>query len=203
MRVALLYLLLWATLASGPGMCTWWLRRALALVVISCPCSLIVAMPVTYACGVSALAKWGVLVKSQAHMEMLARLHTLALDKTGTLTEGRVRRRQIAPNRAHPRMKDDEGLRRLVGLVAAAEKNSSHPIAEAFLEFADGMGVDPIPARDFSILEGEGIRATIDGETVHVGSERMARRLLAEAAQIERASLPHIEHAALLHRACQ
>ena len=168
---------------ASPAMCAWWLRRAIALVVLSCPCSLIVAMPVTYACGVSTLARWGILIKSQSQMELLARLHTLCLDKTGTLTEGRFRLRQIAPNRAHPRMKDDEGLRRLVGLVAAAEKNSSHPIAEAFLEFADGMGVDPIPARDFSILEGEGIRATIDGETVHVGSERMARRLLAEAAQ--------------------
>ena len=59
---------------GGPGMCTWWLRRALALVVISCPCSLIVAMPVTYACGVSALARWGILVKSQAQMELLARV---------------------------------------------------------------------------------------------------------------------------------
>ena len=168
---------------ASPAMCAWWLRRAIALVVLSCPCSLIVAMPVTYACGVSALARWGILIKSQSQMELLARMHTLCLDKTGTLTEGRFRLRQIAPNRAHPRMKDDEGLRRLVGLVAAAEKNSSHPIAEAFLEFADGMGVDPTPARDFSILEGEGIRATVDGETVHVGSERMARRLLAEAAQ--------------------
>ena len=168
---------------ASPAMCAWWLRRAIALVVLSCPCSLIVAMPVTYACGVSALARWGILIKSQSQMELIARMHTLCLDKTGTLTEGRFRLRQIAPNRAHPRMKDDEGLRRLVGLVAAAEKNSSHPIAEAFLEFADGMGVDPTPARDFSILEGEGIRATVDGETVHVGSERMARRLLAEAAQ--------------------
>ena len=168
--------------STGPAECTWWLRRALALVVVSCPCSLIVAMPLTYACGVSALARWGILIKSQSQIELLARLHTLCLDKTGTLTEGRFRLRQLAPNRAHPSMKDEEGLRRLVGLVAAAEKNSSHPIAEAFLEYADAMGVDPPPAKDFAILEGEGIRATIDGATVHVGSERMARRLLAEAA---------------------
>ena len=166
--------------ASGPGMCVWWLRRALALVVISCPCSLIVAMPVTYACGVSALAKWGVLVKSQAQMELLARLHTLALDKTGTLTEGRFRLRQVAPVEAVTRQ-GDAGLRRIVGLVAAAEKNSSHPIAEAFLEYAETMGVDPPPAKEFELLEGEGIRAKIDGTTVHVGSEKLAKRLLARA----------------------
>jgi len=165
---------------GGPGMCTWWLRRALALVVISCPCSLIVAMPVTYACGVSSLARWGILVKSQAQMELLAQLHTLALDKTGTLTEGRFRLRQLAPAKAVT-AKGDDGLQHLLSLVAAAEKNSSHPIAEAFLEYASMLGVDPPPARDFELLAGEGIRATVDGETVHIGSEKMARRLLAQA----------------------
>jgi len=178
--------------ASGPGTCTWWLRRALALVVISCPCSLIVAMPVTYACGVSALAKWGVLVKSQAQMELLARLHTLALDKTGTLTEGRFRLRQVAPAKAVAR-EGDAGLQRIMRLAAAVEKNSSHPIAEAFLEYAETMGVDPPPAKDFELLEGEGIRARIDGTTVHVGSEKLAKRLLAQAEAARRTDAEVLE----------
>ena len=58
--------------ADSPEQCAWWLRRALALVVLSCPCSLVVAMPVTYACGIGALAKWGILVKSARQMELLA-----------------------------------------------------------------------------------------------------------------------------------
>ena len=169
---------------AGPAVCTWWLRRALALVVISCPCSLIVAMPITFACGVSALARWGVLVKSQSQMDLLSRMTTLALDKTGTLTEGRFRLRQILPNRAHGVVSDGEaGMRRLLELVASVEKNSSHPIAQAFLEYADSLGVDaPPPAKSFVLLEGEGISAEVGGHAVHVGSERMARRVLEEAA---------------------
>ena len=111
---------------------------------------------------------------------MRAQLHTLALDKTGTLTEGRFRLRQLAPAKAVT-AKGDEGLQHVLSLVAAAEKNSSHPIAEAFLEYALMLGVDPPPARDFELLAGEGIRATVDGETVYIGSEKMVRRLLAKA----------------------
>lgn len=195
----------------GPQVCAWWLRRALALVVISCPCSLVVAMPVTYACGVSALSRWGVLVKSQSQMELLARLRTLCLDKTGTLTEGAFRLRQLIPNRTHPIVvgDDDAGIRKLIRLTAAVEASSLHPIAQAFLEYADSLGIEQqrLPsAHDFRILEGEGIAACVEGVTVHIGSERLARRVLAEAAAArgeEGPPPPEVERALLaLEEAC-
>jgi len=79
------------THVGEPGACATWLHRALAMVVVACPCALVVAMPITYACGVSSLARWGVLVKSSRQLELLAAVRTLAMDKTGTLTEGRFR----------------------------------------------------------------------------------------------------------------
>ena len=161
--------------ADSPAQCEWWLRRAFALTVLSCPCSLVVAMPTTYACGIGALAKSGVLVKSARQMELLATMKNLAVDKTGTLTEGRFRLRQLRMGAAA-----GGDLPRLMILASATEKNSSHPIAAAFLEFADSLGVDVPPAADFELLEGEGVVASVDGVRVHVGSERLARRILAE-----------------------
>lgn len=73
---------------TSPADCEWWLRRAIALTVLACPCALIVAIPITHACGVSGMARWAVLVKNGRQMELLARVKVLAVDKTGTLTEG-------------------------------------------------------------------------------------------------------------------
>ena len=81
--------------SGGVSTCGWWVHRSLVLVVISCPCSLVVAMPVTYACGVAALAKLAILVKRGSQLELLARLRTIAVDKTGTLTEGRFRLQEL------------------------------------------------------------------------------------------------------------
>jgi Cd2+/Zn2+-exporting ATPase len=189
----------WMHTGAGADGCVWWLHRALALVVISCPCSFIVAMPVTNACGISALAKWGILVKNAKQLDLLARMTHLAVDKTGTLTEGRFRLRQLALNHANRRAEIESVMR----YAAAVEKNSSHPIAAAFLEFADSLGVDPPPAPEFMLLEGEGIEALVEGVKVHVGNERLARRVLAEAAiaRGEVVSTPEMEAAAEALRA--
>ena len=180
--------------ADSPTQCAWWLRRAIALTVLSCPCSLVVAMPVTYACGIGALAKWGILVKAARQMELLASLKHLCVDKTGTLTEGRFRLRQISLGAAA-----GGDLPKLMALAAATEKNSSHPIAAAFLEFADSLGVHPPPAADFELLEGEGVRATVDGVVVHVGSASLARRLLNERAEKEELATPAVQSALAAH----
>jgi len=159
---------------AGPEGCEWWLRRALVLTVISCPCSLVVAMPITFACGVAALARWGILVKSSKQMDLLARVRTLCVDKTGTLTEGRFRLHQMKHGEACG------SVERVMTLASAVESVSSHPIAGAFLEFAETLGIEPSPARDFEILEGEGVCGVVDGVHVHVGSEAMVRRVLEE-----------------------
>mmetsp|Transcript_423 Transcript_423/g.1156 ORF Transcript_423/g.1156 Transcript_423/m.1156 type:complete len:516 (+) Transcript_423:409-1956(+) len=121
----------------------------------------------------------GILVKSPQQLELLARVSRLAFDKTGTLTEGRFRLRQVTTNEANPRAT----LAAVIEAAAAVEKSSSHPIAAAFLEYAAELGVDPPPAPQFTLLEGEGLVAVVDGVTVHVGNERLARRVLAETAK--------------------
>ena len=173
--------------SGGVSTCGWWVHRSLVLVVISCPCSLVVAMPVTYACGVAALAKLAILVKRGSQLELLARLRTIAVDKTGTLTEGRFRLQELKLA-AEYESEHAGGTERVIRLASAVEALSSHPIAAAFLEFASSLGVEPPPASDFELLEGEGVRAIVDGVHVHVGSDSLARRLLAEAAAAKAAA---------------
>ena len=177
-------------------LCDWWLRRALALIVISCPCSLIVAMPVTYACGVSALARWGVLVKSTKQMELLARMRTLAIDKTGTLTEGRFRLQRMTLGAAAG------STERLMRLASGVQSLSSHPIAAAFLDFSQSLGVQSPPTSDFELLEGEGVTGVVDGVRVHVGNDLLARRIVGEyAARKEAAEAAEAARLAAAERA--
>ena len=143
----------------------------------------------------------GILVKSPQQLELLARVSRLAFDKTGTLTEGRFRLRQVLSSVPHlssshvtegcrplPQVTTNEAnpratLAAVIEAAAAVEKSSSHPIAAAFLEYAAELGVDPPPAPQFTLLEEEGLVAVVDGVTVHVGNERLARRVLAETAK--------------------
>merc|ERR1719469_1404903 len=164
----------WGGDDHGNTSCDWWLHRALALVVVACPCSLVVAMPITYACGVSSLARWGILVKSTRQMELLAQLKTVALDKTGTVTEGHFRLMQMSV------AKGEDDTARVVRLASAVEALSSHPIAAAFLDFAQSLAVELPAASQFELLEGEGVVGVVDGVTVHVGSDRLVARVLKE-----------------------
>jgi len=99
----------------------------------------------------------------------------LATDKTGTLTEGRFRLQQIKLPGSSRR------LEHVVSRACAVEALSSHPIAAAFLEYAEGLGVEVPPASDFKLLEGEGVRAVVDGSVVQVGGERLMKNVLQEA----------------------
>ena len=184
-----------ATNASGaghggagldPASCEIWLRRALALTVISCPCAIILAMPLTYACGVAAVARWCVLVKSSRQLELLAKMGEIALDKTGTLTEGAFRLRQLTDGGGGGRnaaLKLDNAMR----YAAALEALSSHPIAAAFMEYAQSLVEDDEPpkkAEGFKLVEGEGVMGTVDGHEIGVGSERLMKRLIREKPQV-------------------
>ena len=126
------------------------------------------------ACGVSSLARWGILVKSTRQMELLAQLRTVALDKTGTITEGHFRLMQMSV------AKGEADTARVVRLASAVEALSSHPIAAAFLDFAQSLEVELPVAKEFELLEGEGVVGIVDGFTVHVGSDRLVARVLKE-----------------------
>lgn len=148
-----------------------WILTALNFLVISCPCALIISVPLTYFSGIGALARQGVLVKGATYLDTLAKVKVAAFDKTGTLTEGKF---SVA----------DVTNERTLQLAAAIEKTSSHPLAEAFRNVETHY-----IAEKSEELAGMGLRAVIDGKTVLVGSIRLMRLQGIEAEEV---SSPHV-----------
>lgn len=134
-----------------------WLIPALNFLVISCPCALIISVPLTYFSGVGSLARCGVLAKGAVCLDALAGVKVAAFDKTGTLTEGRF---SVAKT---------NGGAHVLALAAAAEQNSSHPLAQAF------AGLAAEPAESCEEIAGMGLSATVKGKKVLVGSLRLMR----------------------------
>ena len=146
-----------------------WLYRALIMLVISCPCALVVSIPLGYFGGIGGLSRRGILVKGAVFLDALAKVRRVAFDKTGTLTEGRFELRSARP--APGAAVDEEGL---IALAAAAESHSNHPLAAAIVEAAAARGLSPAAADGaFAEVAGRGISATVGGERVLVGSERL------------------------------
>ena len=131
-----------------------WIVPALNFLVISCPCALIISVPLTYFSGVGTLARYGVLTKGAVYLDRLAAVKVAALDKTGTLTEGKFTIANVRGERALP-------------LAAALEQASSHPLAGAF------EGVAAPPAEAVEELAGRGIAGMVDGKRVLAGSARL------------------------------
>jgi len=142
-----------------------WLYRSLVLLVIACPCALVISTPVSIVAALAAAAHNGVLIKGGTYVEAPARLQAIALDKTGTLTEGRPRVLDVVPLSGH-----DE--KELLERVAAMESRSSHPLAQAIVAYARESGVQFSPADDFQIIQGKGATARFDGERYWLGSHR-------------------------------
>jgi Zn2+/Cd2+-exporting ATPase len=142
-----------------------WIYRALVLLVIACPCALVISTPVSIVAALAAAARNGVLVKGGLFIEVPARLRAVALDKTGTLTQGRPAVVEVIPLAGH-----DE--RELLERVGALESRSEHPLARAILAYAKDRGVDVRPAEDFKILQGKGATGRFDGKEYWLGSHR-------------------------------
>lgn len=139
--------------------------NSLVLLVIACPCALVISTPVSIVAALAAAAKEGVLVKGGLYIEMPAKLKAIAMDKTGTLTEGKPTVTEIVPLNGHD---EKEFLER----AAAMEANSDHPLARAIVAYAKSKGVEPLPADDFKILQGKGASARFDGRLFWLGSHR-------------------------------
>ena len=161
-RYSMLFLAVTVALATA----AWWFTgdpiRAVAVLVVATPCPLILAVPVALVAGLSRAAHFGVLIKGAKPLEALARIKTLILDKTGTLTDGRP---QIVSIETHGNLSKDEVLH----YAAALDQASKHPIAQAIVAAARANGVAlPVPGR---VVEtpGEGVRGTIDGRRIVVG----------------------------------
>ena len=144
-------------------------ERFVAVLVIACPCALGLATPAAVAVGTGRGAELGVLVKGGAALEALSRVDTVLLDKTGTLTSGRPELTDIVT--LHGR---DE--RELLGLIAAAERESEHPVARAIVEGARARGVDPAPTSALRMEPGYGVETRVGEHQVRVGTTAWMRR---------------------------
>ena len=151
------------------GAWTEWIHRALTFLVISCPCALVISIPLAVFGGLGAASRAGILIKGGNFLEALNGAHTVVFDKTGTLTEGSFSVRRILPEAGF----SEEALLRL---AAGAESLSTHPIAHSILA-AYGTPVDPASVSDAHAIPGEGVTAFVDGRFVAVGSAKLMRSL--------------------------
>ncbi len=166
--VALLVWLLPPLLFGGAwGM---WTYRALVLLVIACPCALVISTPVSIVSGLTALARRGVLIKGGAHLEALGKLRALAVDKTGTITEGRPRVTQVLPFGGRS---GADVLR----IAAAIDAHSEHPLAKAVVDAAQQAGMECSRATNYQARTGRGAEGEVDGHAYFVGNHRFAHEL--------------------------
>ena len=147
------------------GLWSDWLYRALVLLVIACPCALVISTPVSIVAALAAAARNGVLIKGGVHVEAPAHLQAIAIDKTGTLTRGEPTLVDVMPMNQHD---DNELLQR----VAALESHSNHPLARAIIAAAHERGVDIPQAVDFEVIQGKGATGRINGKQYWLGSHR-------------------------------
>ena len=145
-----------------------WLYRALVLLVISCPCALVISTPVSIVSALAAAARRGVLIKGGLHLERLGAIPAIAFDKTGTLTRGEPQVVGVQPL-------DEVPASRVLALAAALELRSEHPIAAAIVEYAKRERVEPLEVERFRALPGLGAEAELHGRPALVGNLRLFR----------------------------
>ena len=156
-----------------------WLYRALTLLVVACPCSLVISIPVAVVSAVGRAAREGVLIKGGQALEDLARVKTVAIDKTGTLTSG-------VPELTHAIVLDGAAEDEALALVAAVERRSEHPLAQTLVRAARDRGLSVVAPEHFEALPGRGVLARVDGRQLWAGGPRLAaERLGALPAEVE------------------
>ena len=150
-----------------------WVYRALVLLVISCPCGLVISIPLGYFGGVGGAAKRGILVKGSTFLDALTQVGIVVFDKTGTLTKGNFRVTELVPENGMDQYE-------LLELAAQVESQSTHPVAQSILQ-AYEQSVDKPPAQDYEVkdyeeIAGHGIRAHVNGRMVLAGNDRLLHR---------------------------
>lgn len=175
--VAALLVMLIPPLVTGDAWSVWF-YRALVLLVIACPCALVIATPVSIVSGLTALARRGVLIKGGAYLETLGRLEVLAVDKTGTITQGHPQVTGIIPWGG---MGEDEVLRR----AAAIDAHSSHPLAQAVVKAARERDISWGDAQNYRAVMGRGATAVLDGHPYFIGNHKMAHEIGVCSPEIE------------------
>ena len=146
-----------------------WIYRALMFLVVSCPCALVISVPLTFFGGIGGASRQGILVKGANYLDVLAKVDTVVFDKTGTLTHG-----QFAVEAVHPDTCDEH---QLLHLAAHVEHFSTHPIGAALRDAFPDEATDGCQVTDVEEVAGEGIRARIGDKTVCVGNTKMMDRI--------------------------
>ena len=159
-----------------------WFYDSLVILVIACPCALVIATPVSIVAGLTAAARAGVLIKGGVYLEAPAHLRVVALDKTGTLTYGQPQVQQVVPLNEH-------NSAELLARAAALEVHSAHPLAMAIVQRAEAEGVTPLRAEGFHAIEGKGAEALIDGRPFWIGSHRFMHEKGCETPQFHNMAL--------------
>jgi Cd2+/Zn2+-exporting ATPase len=178
--MVVLLALLVAILPPLLGGADWleWVYRALVLLVVACPCALVISTPVTLVSGLAAAARMGILIKGGVHLENGRRLTHLALDKTGTLTHGRPRQTDFLPLSGH----DPQRCR---SIAASLARRSDHPVSRAIAEQAQQDALAAQDVQDFAALPGRGVQGVVDGRHYQLGNHRLLEERGLCSAQIE------------------
>ncbi|MHB9068733.1 MAG: heavy metal translocating P-type ATPase [Sedimentisphaerales bacterium] len=143
-----------------------WIYRGLVILVIACPCALVISTPVSIVSSLTASARNGILIKGGAFIEVVGHLRAIALDKTGTLTIGHPEVQEIFPL-------NDHTPKQLLTTAAALEANSEHPLAKAILRKAQSQGIQINTAEDFQAITGKGAEGRINGQLFWIGNHRL------------------------------
>ncbi|MDF9754004.1 heavy metal translocating P-type ATPase [Pseudomonas hunanensis] len=147
-----------------------WIYRALVLLVVACPCALVISTPVTIVSGLAAAARKGILIKGGVYLEGGRKLDFLALDKTGTITHGK-------PVQTDSKVLDPLFEGRAQALAASLAARSDHPVSGAIALFAKGQDLVLSEVTEFAALAGRGVRGDIEGQTYHLGNHRLVEEL--------------------------
>ena len=147
------------------GYFSTWLYRALMFLVVSCPCALVISVPLTFFGGIGGASRRGILIKGANYMDILSKLRTIVFDKTGTLTCG-----QFAVTAVHPSRLDEH---QLLHLAAHVEHFSTHPVGAALRDAFPDEASDGCRVSDVEEVAGQGVRACVEGRTVCVGNTKM------------------------------
>jgi Cu+-exporting ATPase len=182
--IAILAFVVWSIFGPAPAM-AYGLVAAVSVLIIACPCALGLATPMSIMVGTGRGAQAGVLIKNAEALERFAKVDTLVVDKTGTLTEGKPKMTTLV---AAEGVQEEDLLR----LAASLERASEHPLAAAIVAAAQERGIDLHEASEFDSVTGKGVRGTVDGRAVALGNRRLLESLgvnpgpLAERAERQR-----------------
>ena len=152
-------------LGAEPNLSVW-IYRALTFLVISCPCALVISIPLSFFAGIGTASRQGILIKGSTFLETLSKVKCFVFDKTGTLTKGTF---QIAE--VHSNIEENELLR----ICALAESNSTHPVARCLASAVPNLDLNSV--NNLTEIRGEGVTALIEGKSVAVGNERLMKKL--------------------------